>query len=219
MRTVFISRDLPPQSAFRTALEAAGWKVHAQSLITVTPLPFTVPNEHFDWVFFSSSHGANLFLNSYDGPMDFKVGTVGRATAKVVESHGITPDFIGEGGDALKVGRELADTVKDAKVLFAGAEHGSGKVRSFLRPEQVLLLAVYRTASATDADIPDTDVVYLTSPSNARAYLGAHGSDGRAFVAIGTTTADFLKEHGVKEVLLPTSPQEKHVLEVLNGLR
>lgn len=218
MKTIFISRDLPLHSPFRKELENAGWTVHAQSLINIVPLKFKVPEQPFQWVFFSSSHGADLFLHNYDGPVDFKVGAVGIATAAVVRTHGIVPDLVGESGDMLEIAHQLKDAVGDDTVLFAGAEHGSMRVRSRLSSGQVIMLPVYRTESIMDADIPDTDAVYLTSPSNARAYLAQHGTAGRQFIAIGTTTADFLKENGVEDVRIPKTPQQKHVLRLLLSL-
>jgi len=218
MKTIFISRDLPLHSPFRKELENAGWTVHAQSLINIVPLKFKVPEKPFQWVFFSSSYGADLFLHNYEGPKDFKVGTAGLATAEVVRTHGIEPDFIGLSGDMLEVAHELKHIVGDETVLFAGAEGGSERVKSHLSAEQKILLPVYRTEPNMAADIPETDVVYLTSPSNARAYLAQHDIAEKRFCAIGTTTADHLKENGVGEVHIPKTPQTKHVLRMLLSL-
>jgi uroporphyrinogen-III synthase len=218
MKTIFISRDLPFHSLFRKELENAGWTVHAQSLINIVPLKFKVPDRPFHWVFFSSSHGADLFLHNYEGPMDFKVGTAGLATAEVVRTHGIEPDFIGLSGDMLEVAHELKHAVGDETVLFAGAEGGSERVKSHLSADQKILLPVYRTEPNMDAAIPDTDVVYLTSPSNAKAYLARHDTSGKRFCAIGTTTSDFLRDKGVAEVLIPKTPNKKHVLRMLLSL-
>lgn len=218
MKTLFISRDLPAHSPFRKALEDAGWTVFAQSLINIVPLKFTVPDRPFQWVFFSSSHGADLFLHNYDGPRDFKVGTAGMSTAEVVRTHGIEPDFIGLSGDMLEVAHELKHAVGSETVLFAGAENGSERVKSHLGPEQKIMLPVYRTEPLSDADIPDTQYVYITSPSNAVAYLALKGSGHRKFIAIGATTADFLRDKGVEHILVPKTPQRKHVLKLLNSL-
>lgn len=218
MKSIFISRDLPAHSPFRRELEAVGWTVHAKSLINIVPLRFTVPDRPFQWVFFSSSHGADLFLHNYDGPRDFKVGTAGLATADVVRTHGIEPDYIGLSGDMLEVAHELKTAVGDETVLFAGAEGGSERVKSHLAPQQKIHVAVYRTEPDLSADIPDTEYVYLTSPSNATAYLNRFSAEGKTFVAIGTTTADYLKERGVADVRIPKTPQEKHVLRLLLAL-
>ena len=217
-RSIFISRDLPLHSPFRLALEEAGWTVFAQSLIDIVPLKFEVKVEALDWVFFSSSHGADLFLHNYHGPRDFKIGVVGVATADVVHTHGLLPNYVGHSGDMMVVAQELADLVGDGKVLFAGAEGGSERVRSGLRPEQITALSVYRTEPIMNADIPETDTVYLTSPSNATAYLAQHPIAQQTWVAIGSTTADHLKEKGVSNVYVPSSPERKDVLELLLSL-
>lgn len=217
MPSIFISRDLPAHSPFRKELEQAGWTVHAKSLINIVPLSFELPERPFHWVFFSSSHGADLFLHNYDGPRDFKVGTAGLATAEVVRTHGIEPDYIGHSGDMLEVAHELKYVVGDETVLFAGAEGGSERVKSHLSTQQKILMSVYRTEPEMLAEIPETDYVYLTSPSNATAYLAQRGL-GSQFIAIGTTTADFLKDNGVEKVLVPKTPQRKHVTRLLLSL-
>lgn len=217
-RSIFISRDLPLHSPFRLALEEAGWKVFAQSLIDIIPLKFEVLDKALDWVFFSSSHGADLFLHNYHGPRDFKIGVVGVATANVVHTHGLLPNYVGHSGDMMVVARELAEVVNGGRVLFAGAEGGSERVRSVLRSEQITALSIYRTEPIMDANISETDVVYLTSPSNATAYLAQHAIAKQTWVAIGSTTADYLKEKGVGNVLVPHSPERTAVLKLLLSL-
>jgi uroporphyrinogen-III synthase len=118
----------------------------------------------------------------------------------------------------MEVAQELADVVEGGNVLFAGAESGSARVRSALQPYQISLLAVYRTQAITTATIPNTSVVYLTSPSNAKAYLAQHSIAHQTWVAIGQTTADFLMENGVAEVLVPPTPERKDVLNLLLAL-
>jgi uroporphyrinogen-III synthase len=202
----------------RLALERAGWVVHAQSLIDIIPVKFLLPNEPLDWVFFSSSHGADLFLHNYTGSHDFKIGAVGLATAEVVRSHGFECNYVAQSGNMNEVALELAAVVKGGKVLFAGAESGSSRVRSGLLPEQITLLTVYRTEPILNANIPLTDVVYLTSPSNAKTYLAQNTIAQQTWVAIGQTTADFLTEKGIARVLLPRSPQQADVLNLLLSL-
>ena len=202
----------------RLALEQAGWTVFAQSFIDILPLDFVMPNQPLDWVFFSSSHGADLFLHNYKGPHNFKIGVVGSATADVVQSHGLIPNYIGNSGNMMEVAQELATLVEGENVLFAGAESGSARVRSALQPHQISQLAVYRTQAITNATIPNTSVVYLTSPSNAKAYLAQHSIAHQTWVAIGQTTADYLKENGVAEVLVPPTPERKDVLNLLLAL-
>ncbi len=202
----------------RLALEQAGWTVFAQSLIDIVPLDFAMPNQPLDWVFFSSSHGADLFLHNYKGPHNFKIGVVGTATADVVHSHGLIPNYVGHSGNMMEVAQELAAVVDGGNVFFAGAESGSARVRSALQPHQITLLPVYRTEPILDAQIPHTDVVYLTSPSNAKAYLAQHSIAYQTWVAIGQTTADFLKENGVAEVLVPPTPNREDVLNLLLAL-
>jgi len=64
--TAYISRELAPDSEFRALLEARGWAVHGQSLVSLSPLPFSaIPA--CDWIFFSSQNAVRFFFQTLPG--------------------------------------------------------------------------------------------------------------------------------------------------------
>ncbi len=131
---------------------------------------------------------------------------------------GMEPAFVGSGGDMTKVGQDLADAVGDSTVMFPMAESGSGRIRNQLRTEQVIELPIYRTELKTDIEIPETDLAFLTSPSNATAYLKQRSLDCKTVIAIGTTTSDFLSKKGIQDILVPEEPNSKSVLWLIRSL-
>jgi len=216
-RSIFISRELKPGSQLLTFLQQNDWQIHHRSLIGIEPIPFEIA-PRTDWIFLSSSNGARIVLQTGNIGADVRIGTVGQATAETVRSFGREPEFIGNSGDMRLVGQRFAKVLADRTVMFLGAEGGSETVRSALPKHQVFFTPVYRTISRTDIQIPETEVVFLTSPSNARVYL-QHGSlEGRTVIAIGNTTADFLRQQGVEKIHIPSAPAEEHVIGLLRRL-
>jgi len=216
-RSIFISRNLPADSLLLYFLNENNWEVHHQSLIRIEPIPFEVEGE-YNWIFIASSNGAKLLLNSFSVPDTTKVGVVGEATARAVKSFEIFPDFIGKTGNMTELGDLLSRTIGKNSVLFVGAEGGSEKVRSAIPSNQRTFLPIYRTVLAENASIPKTEVIFLTSPSNAKSYLKNASLKERTVIAIGNTTAEFLKQQGAKNVLIPSSPREEDLIELLRKL-
>lgn len=71
-------------------------------------------------------------------------------------------------------------------------------------------LYVYKTSIRTDIEIPYSDILIFTSPSNVISYYNKYKVDPRQIViAIGTTTKFKLNEYNVKDVLISNSFDEK----------
>lgn len=216
-RSIFISRHLAEDSHLLAYLTEHNWEVYHRSLIRIEPIPFHMENE-YDWIFLSSSNGAKLLLENWQPPQGTRIGVVGEATAATVRSFDYEPAFVGASGNMHEVGTHFVPVLGNKSVLFCGAEGGSEKLRSELPQHQVHFLPIYRTVSETEANIPTTEVVFLTSPSNARGYLNCATLEGKTTIAIGHTTAEFLHQQGVENVLIPSAPTEEHVVALLRKL-
>ena len=216
-RSIFISRNLGKSSRLLSYLLENDWEVHHRSLIEIVPIPFDVSHET-DWIFLSSSNGARILFENYTPPKGVKIGTVGNATAEAVQSFGFTPLFVGDSGDMTEVGHRFVSVLGHKNVMFFGAENGSAKLRSALPDKQVFFTPIYKTELASGINIPETEWIYLTSPSNTKAYLNNAYLNGKKVIAIGNTTAEFLKQHGIDEVHIPSAPTEEHVIGLLRRL-
>ncbi|MCB9185925.1 MAG: uroporphyrinogen-III synthase [Flavobacteriales bacterium] len=215
--SIFISRNLPEDSHLLAYLLENDWEVHHRSLIEIVPIPFEVRKET-DWIFLSSSNGVRILFDGYTPSKNVKIGVVGNATAEALRQHGYEPAFVGDSGDMHEVGRHFAPVLGHKSVMFFGAESGSEKLRSELPEKQVHFTPIYRTESALQVEIPETEFVYLTSPSNAKAYLNNASLHGKHTIAIGNTTAEFLSAQGVGNVHIPSAPNEEHIIGLLRRI-
>jgi uroporphyrinogen-III synthase len=215
--SIFISRNLPEDSHLLSYLLEDGWEVHHRSLIEIQPIPFEIEH-NTDWIFVSSSNGARILFENYTPNADIKIGVVGNATADTVRSFGLQPSFIGETGDMHEVGRHFVPVLAHKSVIFYGAEGGSEILRNELPEEQVSFTPIYRTELKTNVTIPETEFVYLTSPSNAKTYLDNASLKDKHLIAIGNTTASFLQQHGFNDIHVPSAPTEDHVIGLLRRL-
>ncbi len=215
--SIFISRNLSEDSKLLAFLTIECYEIHASSLIQVEPIPFRIV-AGFDWVFLSSSNGVRFLLEAYKPSTTTKFGVVGQATSKALQTFGINSSFVGEGGDMIKVGNQFKQLVGFEKVLFAGAEGGSKKIQDCFPPSQVKFVATYRTELKGYVDIPKTDIVFLTSPSNCKSFLKNASLKNKTVVAIGNTTAEYLAENDVENVLIPQSPKDEDVIDLLRNL-
>lgn len=216
-RSIFITRELVEASPLLSYLTENGWKVYDRSLIEIKRIPFKI-NVDTDWIFLSSSNGARILLESFKPDKNVKIGVVGNATANAVRKLGFDVDFMGDSGDMHDVGTKFVPVLGSKTVLFCGAEDGSEKLRSELPQKQVSFIPIYRTELKSKVDIPETSVVFLTSPSNATAYLNNASLKDKTVIAIGNTTAEFLEGKGVEKVLIPSAPTEEHVVALLRRL-
>lgn len=215
--SIFISRNLTEDSHLLSYLKEKNWEVHHESLIQIEPIPFSV-EEQTDWIFLSSSNGARILLESYTPSKSVKIGVVGNATADAVRFFGFEPSFTGETGNMHEVGRHFVSVLAHKSVMFYGALGGSEILRSELPDDQVHFTPIYQTTLKSEVTLPETEYVYLTSPSNAKAYLQCASLTGKRVIAIGNTTASFLKAQGVDDIHIPSAPTEEHVIGLLRRL-
>ena len=216
-RSIFISRYLSEKSHLLSFLRENDWKVYHESLIQISPIPFEIDHET-DWIFVSSSNGARILFDNYTPKPAIKIGVVGKATAETVQSFGLQPSFTGETGDMHEVGRHFVPVLAHKSVMFYGAEGGSEILRNELPEYQVSFTPIYRTELKTGVKIPETEFVYLTSPSNAKAYLGNASLDGKHVIAIGNTTANYLAGRVITDIHVPSAPTEEHVVGLLRRM-
>jgi hydroxymethylbilane synthase len=208
-KTVLITRELQEDSTFRRMLEQQDYVVKAVPLIEFEAVPFE--EQQSDWIFFSSRNGVRFYLDGDNMPaLPSNVGAVGPATALALQEFGITPQFVGEGADTVKIGRDFAALISDAeKVLFPGSNKSRKTVQKQLKPNQVIDVVVYNTSEFSYNSIPSADILVFTSPSNASSYLDQTLiNDGEQIVVMGTTTGNFLAESGITGYSLPWASTE-----------
>ena len=219
MPSAFITRHLPPDSAFRTALEAAGWQVEGQSLVQLEALPFEVP-QGVDWIFFSSKNAVAFFFEAYPAPENTKTqkhentktplwAALGPATAAALADRVQRVDFIGD-GDPVRSAEAFLPLAMGQTVLFPAAKHSMESVPQQLEGRvRSLLLPVYDNYPVETPEPRAADVLVFTSPMNTKAYFQTNALRyGQRLVAIGDSTARALAGLGYPDVTVATAPDE-----------
>ncbi|GAB4490134.1 MAG: hypothetical protein OHK0019_08610 [Saprospiraceae bacterium] len=227
--TAFITRALTDDSEFKKRLAAVGWQVEGQSLVTLSPLPFSeIPAA--DWVFFSSKNAVLFFFQHLKSGGDFKSppdwekvkwAALGPATAKALAEYVGQVDFVGTGepkGTAAAF-RRIASVA--AVILFPAARHSRQSVMSFLVPDfQCVHFPIYDNQPIAEPPHSDASVLVFTSPMNAQAYFSKNKwAENQRIVAIGATTADALRELGISKIEIATEPTEQALAEAVLRLR
>jgi len=210
MKNIFISRHQDPDSVFLKTLSSKGYSVTGMQLIDISAVPFG----HFpevDWIFFYSKNGVKYFFEQLRSPLSPvpKIGAIGPGTADYIEEHFAHPNFVGD-GNVQRTAHRFSEKAKEKKVLFPRAQNSQRSVQKWLGPEVAAIdLVVYKNEPIKGFDLPDFDCLVFTSPLNATAYFSEKEyQEGQQIIAIGNTTAQALKEIGIKSVTVADKPTE-----------
>jgi hydroxymethylbilane synthase len=216
-KRIFISRKLAPDSPFIILLRDQNFEVIDQSLIEITQIRFSYTPQT-NWIFFTSKNAIDYFFaQNPDVPMAVKFGVISNASAKHLLKYDVTADFIGKGVNLVHIAKEFRAIVQNESVLFPQAIDSYQTIQKQLTfTNSCYNLYVYKTSIRTDFDLPYSDILIFTSPSNVTSYYNKYKFDPRQLViAIGSTTKYKLTEYNVVNVLTPDSFDEKGVFDVL----
>ena len=197
----------------------------------------------YDWVVFTSANGVSAFFNRLSTlGRDARVlgraqlAAIGPATAAALAEWRLRPDLVPT--DDLR-SEGLADLFvercRGGRVLLAQAAEGRELLRERLEAVATVDVApVYEQASAIDGTSDafdrlrrgEIDIVTLTSPNIAKAFLAACDDAIRQHLRDGTTRivanserlADLLAKEGLSAVVAP-DPTADGLIQALAGLR
>jgi uroporphyrinogen III methyltransferase/synthase len=165
-----------------------------------------------------------------------RLAAVGGATATALRRRGLRPELVPERQDGAGVASAMVAADPDlpgAAVLLPRAVDGREELAAALvaagaRPTVV---PVYRSVPASPAELAglcarlrhrSLDILTFFSPSQVEVVLTALGEDGpavlgaaRLVAAIGATTAEALRRHGVRVDLVPPSPSAEELADLL----
>ena len=216
MQTVFITRDLTPDSPLLAWAAARRITIFHRSLLQFEPVRFRVPPRADVW-FFYSSRAVEFSINGLDKVDRMpKLAAMGAGTAAALEKIGFPVDFVGQ-GDPWEVARQFGEFVTGGAVFFPRARQSRRSVQRLL-PEGVRVIDAicYDNVAVADPPAVVADVYVFTSPLNVEAYLGAHELPaGARVVAIGPSTGAALRAKGVvyAEAAEPSESGLRAVLE------
>jgi uroporphyrinogen III methyltransferase / synthase len=226
---ILVTRAQMPVSTLGAELASAGADVLEVPATRIEPLHSAAVRgaiahlEAYDWIVFTSKNGVDLFWRALrEQGLDvralagLRLAAVGPATTSALAERGLVPDvlperFVAEG--VLEVLRDR-DDVRDARVLYAGAEGARDVLPNGLRElgATVDVVALYRSVpepSSVDAIRDFTraankkTMAAFTSASAVRAFADAVGNGARRFPAasIGPATTAAAREAGLDVVV------------------
>lgn len=219
-KKVLISRALPTKTYFKTVLEQNGFEVLGVPFTKFEQVEFNdIPST--DWVFFSSKNCVKHFLGQQPQLHEnLKIGSIGGATDAEVKRYGYRSDFIGSSTDTVQIGKDFARLVGNDSVLFPQSSSSYRTIqKQFSKQDNLHELIAYNSVENKEAAPVDTDIVVLTSPTNAILYFRKGGKkDGVQFVAMGNSTAKTLEEYGVTNYKLPWNSSVMALADAIQSL-
>ncbi len=217
-RSIFISRELVPDSDFIRQLQPIGFEIIGTSLVTFQAVPFlNVPET--DWIFFYSKQAVKFFFENVrqnNFTINAKLAVFGKGTAKALEAEMYVADFVGIGTPEANA-TYFATLAKGQKVLFPRAANSRLSIQKLLANNiQAVDIVVYDNQPRTDIELPTCDWLVFTSPLNAVAYFSKYElQKGQEIIAIGKTTATTLQQLGVSNVMIAEEPSEMALAQTI----
>jgi uroporphyrinogen-III synthase len=194
----------------------------------------------FDWILFTSANGVRGFFdrffesfNDIRGIGLARFACVGRATAEALRALHLNTDFQPSEATAEALVRELsaAEDLAHLRVLVVTGNRNTEDLPAALEEKChaiVTRLTVYATMEndAGQLDAAESfrrhgaDAILFASPSAADSFVAqakvlTPGKNARLpkAVAIGSTTADALREHGIPVSAIATTPAPEDFVE------
>lgn len=217
-KSIFISRSIEKSGTLYKFLEKEGLNIIDLPLIKFVKIPFsyTPPT---DWIFFSSKNAIKYFFEQNPSLQDgVKFGVISRSSEYYLNQYGKQADFVGQGVDLIKISQQFRDVLADQSVLFPQAMDSLQTIQKQLAfTNTVHNIYTYKTILRSDFEIPYTDIVVLTSPSNVKAFYSKYKIDNRQLViAMGNSTKYALSEYGFKKVIIPEEFSEDAICDIIS---
>jgi hydroxymethylbilane synthase len=215
-KTLFISKKLSDDSVFRE-LEKYDVTTIDEPLIRFTQIPFSYTPQT-KWIFFSSKNAMDYFFVQRPEIADGTLyGVIGKSSARHLSTFGKSADFIGEGVDVAQIAKNFREVLKDDSVLFPQAIDSMRTIQKYIAFSNTQYnLYTYKTSIRSDFEIPYTNIVIFTSPSNVDAYLSKYKIDERQrVIAMGSATKFKLSEYGIRNVSTPEFFGEEGLIGLL----
>jgi hydroxymethylbilane synthase len=217
-KSVFISRELDQHSFFKRAMQHYGYTLHAQSLLSFSPVAFD-PNSMATahWLFFSSPKAVAFFLEQMPADLPIpRLAAIGQATADAMKPYKRIAEFVGIGGDMQTIALQFAEIAYGQNVIFPQATNSLQTVQVALQEMvNAQTLIVYQNNPVQTLNIPICDILVFTSPANAKNYYQHYQAlPQQKVIAIGTTTAKALADLGIKDCVVSNTLSEISLVDV-----
>lgn len=171
----------------------------------------------------------NLFnvQGSYYLPQDLKIAVVGQTTATELEKYGYKPAFINPGTNAKDLAKYLSENLSETgnKILLALSNKAPDLLETSLsKIAKVKRIHVYNTIPLTEVNedlallVKDRKInmCIFTSPSGFYNFLKIfHAANSLNLAAIGTTTANAIRECGYQVAVTAPYPSMHSLVKAI----
>ncbi len=221
MKKVFISRTLTEKSAFKTGLEAQGYKTDGTSMVKFSGMDFNL-DAPYDWLFFYSKTAVKYFFKKVtpESIKGKKIATFGSSTAKALKEYNLKADFHGK-GDSSAVAKEFLQVAKGQTIAFPRAKSSLKSVQTKIADKaQIVDIPVYKNVAKKEVPFSDADFLVFTSPLNAKTYFGKHqAKNHQQIIAIGKTTGNTLIGLTKSKVYVSDISTEENLVKMVSRVQ
>lgn len=242
---VLLTRPLTQSQKTAEWIESEGGIAHIHPCLFVEPAdPQALQAAlsrlaQFSAVALTSVHAAHAVIPLWQSAsVQRPLFVLGQKTAQALQQAGIAPSLVvdGESATATRLAEQLIAHLHTQKtrqpVLFPQAEEGRDELPELLRAASIPVekVTAYRTVAATKPSLAEAvkllearriDLLPLGSPKTAQVLLGALGEDAPRLLAsvcvgaIGQTTAQALRECGLRNVVVSEQPIFEDLVKAL----
>ena len=213
---IYLSRSEESAVEFIAAMKQHQVEVISFSQIEILPLAFTYDHA-VDWIFFSSSHAAQVFFQQEKFNPNQLYGAIGKATAAAVPG---ACAFVGDSSNTEEVALLFKDKIQNQSVLFPIGNRSVRSIQSVLDVNQYQEVVVYETADHPKP-IGFCDAYIFSSPSNVFAALKHTDLHDGVCFSFGKSTSQALMAAGVRRIIelnsLNTEAMVQQILAELNS--
>lgn len=212
MKSLFISKELEPNSVLLSWCKENSIYVEGKSFLTFEGISIEKPQEEI--YFFTSKRAVFYFLQEHFISEQTKIACVGKATASELEKLGYTIDFIGKSsGDPVQVAQDLISWSENNKIALIGALEGSDTIFNQIPKGKAIKYPVYKT-TIHSMKLDEFDCYVFTSPSNFKGFINENQiSEKSKVVAWGETTKKFLNHYSIQVDLILNESSETELIK------
>lgn len=208
-RTILVTGSATHVASGSMALREHGAGTHVLQTVNIETTPVALP-ENMDWLVLASKHAVPA-INWAE--VKIPVAAVGEGTADAIRATGIEPSLVAKGPGAKQLAAELTEQGIDGKnVVCVLSSIARSELTDELAPTgaNVSVVTGYTNTPLTDIETDlreriaggEMEAVTFASPSSVAAFVEMIGIDlpalsGAAMMAIGPTTADAMRAHGL----------------------
>lgn len=208
-RKVLVTGSATHIASMSMALREHGADASVMPTVDIETTPVTLPDE-MDWLVLTSKHAVPAIDWS---AVKASVAAVGEGTADAIRATGVEPALVAKGPGAKQLAAELsAQGIEGKSVVCVLSNIARSELTDELKPTgaNVSVLTGYTNTPETEIESGlrdriaggEMEAVTFASPSSVGSFVGMIGIDlpalsGAAMIAIGPTTADAMRDHGL----------------------